>query len=442
MKTINCAPNITNFTKSFKSIGYNHYTAILDIIDNSISAGASNIWVDYFKEKNGGYKISITDNGIGMSSIELLEAMRIASSDPTAARENNDLGKFGLGLKLASFSQTDKFSVISKTKYTEKESLTWDLDFVRKENKWLLKKEDIEFTKPLRHGTEVILFNVFSDKTIDVNNIISKLRTHIAVVYFFQKDTSFFMNDTQISKIDPFFNSSLASNHSALENVQFHQSTLGIQSHQIPHERKMKPPEKRLHKEMLEIGMGPGLYIFRKKRLISWSGWGGLEKNLQINNLYKLAIFCQDDSDQLFNIEVKKSQVSISDYRLRNLLKKYISNFMEIARKPYKKRASLSMRDLSDIWTLEKNSNGKVIFRLNKNSQLLETFLKGNLKLNEFLNLLEETIPYESLMYYLNMNKINIDLVNNNRLESAKKLLYIGLLTQNEFNILKKKYES
>lgn len=54
------------------------------------------------------------DNGNGMASEELVEAMRLGAKDPEAERNKSDLGRFGLGLKTASFSQGKKLTVISK----------------------------------------------------------------------------------------------------------------------------------------------------------------------------------------------------------------------------------------------------------------------------------------------------------------------------------------
>jgi len=442
MKTVECDPDIANFTKSFKSIGYNHYSAVLDLIDNAVSADATEIWVDYTEEKRGIYRTVIADNGRGMERNELIEAMRIASSDPSAVREGKDLGKFGLGMKLASFSQTDRFSVVSKAKGKDQCSFTWDLAFVRKEKKWLLQEEDLSFVKPKAQGTEVILHGVFDDVDISEDQVFAKLRTHIAVAYSMMKGVKFYINDKEIEPIDPFFSDSLASNHSALENVHIGNVSLEIQSHQIPHTNKLKPRENRLHIELSEIGMGPGLYIYRKNRLIAWSGWEGLGKNLRINDLYRLAVFCQDDADGLFNIEVKKSQISVTDSKLRNLLKHSIMHFTDIARKPYQKRAQLSLKDLSDIWQLEKNDSGKVLFKVNKKSEAVKLVEDGKLKLSELLNMVENTVPYESLLYYLNLNKVDSSAVDSKKLETAKMMLDLGLMTETAYKKLKVRYES
>jgi hypothetical protein len=443
MKTIVCDPDVVNFTKSFKSIGYNHYSAILDLIDNSVGAGATKVWVDYSKDKKGNYQTIIADNGWGMDKNELIEAMRIASSDPMAVRTGKDLGKFGLGLKLASFSQTDRFSVISHKKNKDLCAFTWDLDFVRKEKKWLLQEsEELKFSKPKIQGTEVILFEVFNGIEIIEDQVFTKLRTHIAVAYGMMKGIKFFINDKEIELIDPFFSDSLASNHSSLECVHLDKVSIEIQSHQIPHENKMKPKEKRLYAELSDIGMGPGLYIYRKNRLIAWSGWEGLGKDMRINDLYRLSVFCQDDADGLFNIEVKKSQISVTDSRLRNLLKHSIIHFTDIARKPYQKRAQLSLKDLSDIWQLEKNDSGKVLFKVNKKSEAVKLVEKGKLKLSDLLTMIQNTVPYESLLYYLNLNKVDNTAVDVKKMETAKMMLDIGLMTEMEYIKIKEKYGS
>ena len=131
-----CPPDLGNFTKSLLNIGYSHYVAVLDIIDNSIAANASKVWVKYEDDS-----IIISDNGKGMTTEELFEAMRIASSDPTQLRSSDsDLGKFGLGLKLASFSLSDTFQVITKTKNESIASLQWDLEIVRDKNAWLIEE--------------------------------------------------------------------------------------------------------------------------------------------------------------------------------------------------------------------------------------------------------------------------------------------------------------
>jgi hypothetical protein len=89
--------------ESLRAVGYDLSTAIADLVDNSITAKATQIDLHFYWNGENS-RIAVVDNGTGMTEEKLLEAMRIGA-DPTIARDKKDLGRFGLGLKTASFSQ-------------------------------------------------------------------------------------------------------------------------------------------------------------------------------------------------------------------------------------------------------------------------------------------------------------------------------------------------
>lgn len=438
MKLIECQPNLENFTKSLLSIGYSHYVAVLDIIDNSIAAGASKVWVKY--EAND---LIISDNGQGMNRDRLFQAMRVASSDPTKIRaEESDLGKFGLGLKLASFSLSDNFQVISKSLDSPISSFQWDLDIVRENNSWLIEEiSDAQFCRNLKRnqGTDVVIKNLRS-KIDDQNIIIDRLRTHIAVVYHrIPNKIEFILGDKPIAMIDPFFSQDPASNYSSPDLVTHKKINIITQSFQVPHKDKLKMIDKKIYEKLLEIGMSDGIYIFRKKRLIAWSGWEGLGVNKRIGDLQRLAISIDADADDLFNIEVKKSQISILDDGLRGKIKAKIKIFYNSAKRPYQKRAELSLMDISDIWKKE-SENGLIIFSINRDSKIVKHFLDGSISKNAFIQLVEGTLPMDSLLYYLNNDKIDQKRDHSNKFEALKIMFDNGFLSKDEFQKLSKKY--
>ena len=100
---ITVLPNASSLLESMRSIGYSFETALADIIDNSISANAKEIRI-YQRQSDERPYIQVLDNGFGMSNKELIEAMRLGSKNPIEKRSVTDLGRFGLGLKSASFS--------------------------------------------------------------------------------------------------------------------------------------------------------------------------------------------------------------------------------------------------------------------------------------------------------------------------------------------------
>ena len=81
-----------------------------DIIDNSVGKDAKTINVN-FLSKNEPY-IAIIDDGCGMDQNELEFAMRFGSQSSLEQRDAKDLGRFGLGLKLASMSQCRALTVM------------------------------------------------------------------------------------------------------------------------------------------------------------------------------------------------------------------------------------------------------------------------------------------------------------------------------------------
>lgn len=134
-------PQADNLMESTRSIGYSLQSAIADIVDNSIAAKAKNVYIQ-FPRCNHEY-LSILDDGMGMTFDELLVAMMYGSKPISLAREDSDLGRFGLGLKMASLSQCRSLTVISK-KNGNYSCATWDLDFIKYNKNWTIQLPSLE----------------------------------------------------------------------------------------------------------------------------------------------------------------------------------------------------------------------------------------------------------------------------------------------------------
>ena len=114
-EVIDQSPSPKSHTKTLMRIGYDFNSAIADVIDNSISANAKCIEV-YSPPPEGEPFIRILDDGIGMDRDELIQNMRIGCKDPHDIRHAGDLGRFGSGMKTASFSQARRLTVVTKKK--------------------------------------------------------------------------------------------------------------------------------------------------------------------------------------------------------------------------------------------------------------------------------------------------------------------------------------
>ncbi|MBK8125704.1 MAG: ATP-binding protein [Elusimicrobia bacterium] len=139
MKTRKAPPGARRLIESLRNLGYECSTAIADLIDNSLAAGASEISVEVNASTEGiPAHIIIGDNGKGMNRDSLFEAMRFGAFQDYS---NEDLGKYGLGLKTASLSQCTKLTVASKPSRKQggratKSIACWDLSHVYKTDDW------------------------------------------------------------------------------------------------------------------------------------------------------------------------------------------------------------------------------------------------------------------------------------------------------------------
>ena len=232
MKTEKVLPNVSNFIKSIRDVGYTFDVAVADIIDNSISANASFVKILAFSSPR--IQVNILDNGFGMDEKELVEAMRLASKNPYIQRAKNELGKFGLGLKTASFSQCKKLTVISK-KDNQISIKQWDLDYIEKENEWLLITPKIEsyknniFYKELQNldsGTLVIWENIDRYQKNIFSSKIAKLSKHLSLVFHRFLETSFnslkiYINNNHLKPFNPFNPDNMATLEKKTEIIRF-----------------------------------------------------------------------------------------------------------------------------------------------------------------------------------------------------------------------------
>jgi histidine kinase/DNA gyrase B/HSP90-like ATPase len=95
----------------FSRLGYKFSDAIADLIDNSVDENASKVHIRFIRGTDGIHNVVIADNGNGMSDDELREAMRFGSR---SLKSNQQLGKYGIGLKSASLSQAETVTVLTR----------------------------------------------------------------------------------------------------------------------------------------------------------------------------------------------------------------------------------------------------------------------------------------------------------------------------------------
>ena len=86
------SPRAEALMESLRATGYSLPDAIADLLDNSITAGAKNIWLTFHWAGSDSW-VTTVDDGAGMTRERLINAMRMGSTSPLEERSSSDLGR-------------------------------------------------------------------------------------------------------------------------------------------------------------------------------------------------------------------------------------------------------------------------------------------------------------------------------------------------------------
>lgn len=347
-------PHAAALIEGLRDIGYSLETAISDVIDNSITAGAHRIKINTETFSDEPY-IAIIDDGDGMTEEELVAAMRPGSRNPLATRDEPDLGRFGLGLKSASFSQCRRLTVVSR-KSGQTSAAIWDLDDVAERNEWAVQLPDgvagipaVDQLGP--KGTLVLwqkldrLTGGFSHNATKraevINQRIAETERHLRLVFHrFMEDSKplrILLNERLLRPLDPFARKNPATIADPEETLTLIRGDVEIQSFTLPHHKQVGKTE------WEDIG-GPeghlksqGFYLYRGKRLILHGTWFGLCRQSEITKLSRVRIDIPNSMDADWKIDVKKSSAQLPPV-VRDRLKKVIERIITGSKRTYSKR--------------------------------------------------------------------------------------------------------
>jgi hypothetical protein len=414
-------PRASALSQSLRDIGYSLESSIADLIDNCITARAKNIWID-FTLFGDSPKLVITDDGVGMDRYELIEAMRPGSSDPRESRNEGDLGRFGLGLKTASFSQCTVLTVLSK-KNNVCFAATWDLDVVAKRNEWVVKiPSDIEIEelnireRLISDGTVVLWQNLdrlIEEKTPNFShkNIYEKFDTvdkHLSIVFhrylsgeFKGKKLAIHINGNPVKAFDPFCINNKATQILREEIVRVEGHEIKIQPYILPHHSKLSNTEQDFYKSRNDFLNNQGAYIYRNGRLMAWGDWFRLIPRGEATKLARVKIDFPNALDDLWTIDIKKSRAH-PPLQVKDKLKHIIDRIAEQSKRVHAQRGSkLFNSEQFPVWERVQR-NEKITYKLNRENPLLLSIMErfnddetsGILKIIEMA---EATIPIEAI---------------------------------------------
>lgn len=419
MKSINMPPDAAALMESTRAIGYALPTAVADIIDNSIAAGAKHIDIFYLPSKQ---YIALLDDGCGMDSDELNIAMKYGGRSPLDNRADNDLGRFGLGLKTASLSQCEVLTVVSKQNDLIS-ARRWDLNYVRAKNAWALLELDdeeleqvpsIERLKALEHGTLVVWQELNrmlqgGDVQQQMTAQMEKVRRHIALVFHRYlsgeeglKPLSITMNNAPVEPSDPF----LKHRSTQVEQESVFDNRIKVVPYMLPHPTRLKKADHELLGLTDDLNKYQGFYIYRNKRLIVWGTWFRRSKKDPLSQLARIRIDIPTSLDSLWVLDVKKSS-AIPPEIVRQSLDQMIERLSERSRNTWTHRGRKETSDeVQHVWNRLKTREGGISYVINEKHPLVERLLEQAPGIKNDLNkLLEEiasSLPFNQLMIDLN----------------------------------------
>ena len=413
---IQSIPEAKLLLTSLRSVGYNEETAIADIIDNCISAQAHKIKIQFDWGKK---RIVISDDGFGMNKMDLIENMRIGSSDPSKTRAKDDLGRFGMGMKTAAFSLGKKLTVVTKSDSVVSNA-SWDLDQIP-EIGWNLiirdESEISEFSSQMgEHGTFVIIESL--DRVIDIDDekkaknkfyrIASKTEKHLALIFhrFIEEDNLILeLNGMLIKAWDPFILENTATQELPEESIFSNDGSaeVTIQPYVLPHKTKFASDDD------YQTAGGPkgwnyhqGIYVYRNRRLIICGTWFDYIKKEPAYNLARIKIDITSASDEDWKIDIKKSTASLPSY-VRESVEREIDLCTETSARVYNSRGSYSKSNVSApnldyVWE-QRKKHGRYSFHINRKHSLLNSIKEqlndqGKSTLSAYLALVENFAPF------------------------------------------------
>lgn len=366
--------------KGLRSIGYNFSTAVADIIDNSISANASQI--DIFSDPLSDTPyFCILDNGCGMNSDELDNAMLFGSNREQKQDNEIELGRFGLGLKSASLSQCRKFIVASK-KFGRIHAMCFDLDIVEQNNKLLLQLLDNTEIKNLPHIDDLIEYEtgtlVIWQKFDKIEGsakkfedtfraLVADSKKHVELVFHrFYDNIIIKYNQKRIEERDPFLLRSHGRQQTGrTKEINVDGAKIVVIPYTLPFANTLTQDEKALLGNPKSIFDEQGLYIYRNRRLILWGSWMRMGIRSELNKLARIQIDIPSQLDAVWTLDVKKSSANIPDKvkeQIKVAIEDSIVRSKRTTRFPGVKEQSVECK----VWNRINEHEGKIKYLINR----------------------------------------------------------------------------
>lgn len=423
MSRLSNAPDAAALMTTARSFGnYDLAGALADVIDNSIKAGcrAVAITCDYLDD--GDCLVRIRDDGEGMSREELIRAMRPASANPADERAPDDLGRFGWGMKSASFSQCKILTVVTK-KGGLVHCARWDLDNITNWEMDLFEGDAAvaHLSAPLEgpSGTELIWRNC--DRLSEArqltpgqyNEVIVQARRKLSQIFhrYLSGDAGrykrirIYVNGQALDELDPFCRQNAATIVHPEEPITVRldgaDHRIVMQAFVLPHFSKLSAHDYQEYGGEEGYVRNQGFYVYRNRRLIISGTWFGLAKHGELSKLVRVRIDIPNSLDAMWKITVDKSDAQLPSAlksRMRELVEKFRKTGFSVFRT---KGARIDKGTTTPVWE-RRVRNGVIRYLINRQHPLIDALgsdleARQSTVLASLLTMLETQVPVDAI---------------------------------------------
>ena len=338
----NILPEAANLFMAMRSMGYEDTAAVADLIDNSIDAKANNIWITISDDLD---RIFIADDGVGMSMETLNTAAKLGGKKKHD--ENEDLGKYGLGLITASLSMGRTIRIITKHA-GEYNTATISYDRILETNKFIAdfygstgnEKNSFDLrTHGAESGTVLIIDDCDHIQSKTAKAFVKNLENAISETYraFMSEGKRIFINGMAVRPEDPLY-----LNHSDTKIIVDADIDISAPNGAISkmHVKAVKIPDfgPALNKKQHINIYRQGFYILRNSREVAAAlEYPDVYKKHNDFNFLRIELSFNSELDDMMGINIRKHNIAPSQ--------EIISSLKQLLDEPIKKlRAEMKVK--------------------------------------------------------------------------------------------------
>lgn len=381
--------NAARICDGLSRIGYIPSSAICDIVDNAATAKAKHVYVKIVPERNlsetrrnNVKEYLIIDDGKGMDRGDIQQALMLGS--PSDKYELHSLSKFGLGLKSAAFSQGEILEVISSKGDAPFLKYRVSLPEIRMRDEYGAEEVQVDEEDegligeylPEKRGTIIRITSVRKEDHPSIKTTLQELRTKVGTIYYYimqSEDFHIVVDGKECEPFDTLFTNE-ANDHPNLNEHEWdgrstswiqkplelviegeRNITASIEVTQLPHPPTFDldgPGVQKATRDKYRIGAGNyGYYVYRNNRLLSWCESFGIIPQDPDFYSFRGRILIDDSADEVFNIDVKKSHIHLSEEAFNTI------NDLSLE---FKRKSKLAWQHASNELKRIKGENGTV----------------------------------------------------------------------------------